>query len=90
MRKAITPMTSNALKLMLNKELNKLSDNDSTKIAIIEQSIMNSWKGIFELKVDNYSNKTRNFNQSAIPDKTSGFNNFEGRDYDSGYWRINL
>lgn len=85
MRKAIkAPMTSNALKLMLNK-LNKLSDNDSTKIAIIEQSIMNSWKGIFELKVDNYSNKTRNFNQSAIPNKTSGFNNFEGRDYDSGY-----
>lgn len=85
MRKAIkAPMTSNALKLMLNK-LNKLSDNDSTKIAIIEQSIMNSWKGIFELKVDNYSNKTRNFNQSAISNKTSGFNNFEGRDYDSGY-----
>lgn len=85
MRKAIkAPMTSNALKLMLNK-LNKLSDNDSTKIAIIEQSIMNSWKGIFELKIDNYSNKTRNFNQSAISNKTSGFNNFEGRDYDSGY-----
>ena len=85
MRKAIkAPMTSNALKLMLNK-LNKLSDNDSTKIAIIEQSIMNSWKGIFELKGDNYSNKTRNFNKSAIPNKTSGFNNFEGRDYDSGY-----
>lgn len=53
MRKAIkAPMTSNALKLMLNK-LDRLAPNDihcDTRIAILEQSIMNSWKGIFELK----------------------------------------
>ena len=53
MRKAIkAPMTSNALKLMLSK-LEKLTVNDihnDNKIAILEQSIMNSWKGIFELK----------------------------------------
>lgn len=53
MRKAIkAPMTSNALKLMLNK-LDRLAPKDihcDLRIAILEQSIMNSWKGIFELK----------------------------------------
>lgn len=53
MRKAIkAPMTSNALKLMLNK-LDRLAPNDihcDLRISILEQSIMNSWKGIFELK----------------------------------------
>ena len=55
MRKAIkAPMTSNALKLML-KKLDKLAPNDvhcDIRINILEQSIMNSWKGIFELKKD--------------------------------------
>lgn len=51
MRKAIkAAMTSNALKLMLSK-LDKLSNGDKDKkFKILEQSIMNSWKGIFELK----------------------------------------
>lgn len=53
MRKAIkAPMTSNALKLMLNK-LDRLAPKDihcDLRISILEQSIMNSWKGIFELK----------------------------------------
>lgn len=53
MRKAIkAPMTSNALNLML-KKLDKLAPNDihcDVRINILEQSIMNSWKGIFELK----------------------------------------
>ena len=53
MRKAIkAPMTSNALNLML-KKLDKLAPNDThcdIRINILEQSIMNSWKGIFELK----------------------------------------
>ncbi|GAA0774472.1 hypothetical protein GCM10008908_24360 [Clostridium subterminale] len=59
MRKAIrSSMTSNALKLMLGK-LDKLSLNDDSpgiRIAILEQSIMNSWKGIFELKECSYGN----------------------------------
>ncbi|MGJ8754116.1 phage replisome organizer N-terminal domain-containing protein [Clostridium botulinum] len=45
-------MTNNALDLML-KNLNKLSDNDDIKIKILEQSIMNSWKGVFPLKESN-------------------------------------
>lgn len=52
MRKAIkAPMTSNALKLML-KKLDKLETDVYLKVDILEQSIMNSWKGIFPLKTE--------------------------------------
>ena len=43
--------STNAMKLILNK-LSKLSSDDETKIAIVNQSIENTWKGIFELKTD--------------------------------------
>ena len=56
MRKNIkAPMTSRALELSINK-LRKMSNSESTQIEIVNQSIMNSWKGIFELK-SNQSNK---------------------------------
>lgn len=67
MRKAIkAPMTSNALKLMLTK-LEKLTSNDihnDNKIAVLEQSIMNSWKGIFELKETGSGTKKSSFGDS--------------------------
>lgn len=51
MRKQIkAPMTERAIELAITK-LNKLSGGDNDKaIAILDQSIMNSWKGLFELK----------------------------------------
>ncbi|WMI81814.1 hypothetical protein [Anaerotignum sp. MB30-C6] len=50
MRKNIkAKMTDRALELMLGK-LDKLGGDDEEKIKILQQSIMNSWKGIFELK----------------------------------------
>ena len=50
MRKQIkAPMTDRAIKLMLQK-LDTLAQNDDTKIAVLNQSILNSWKGIFALK----------------------------------------
>lgn len=54
MRKKIkAPMTDRAIELSI-KRLTKLSDGDNDKaIKIIEQSIMNSWKGLFELKGEN-------------------------------------
>lgn len=69
MRKRIkAPMTDRAIQLAINK-LNKLSGGDNDKaIKILEQSIMNSWKGLFELKEEKKSNK---------------FNNFEGRSYNN-------
>ena len=70
MRKAIkAPMTSNALKLMLNK-LDRLAPKDihcDLRISILEQSIMNSWKGIFELKEE--------LKKKVVPeDRHYGFN----------------
>ena len=43
------PMTEYALKLMLNK-LDELGNNDTKKIAILNQSITHNWQGIFPLK----------------------------------------
>jgi hypothetical protein len=52
------PMTELALKKMLNK-LNDLSGGDTGKcIAILDQSIANGWKGIFQL--DEKKTKTGN------------------------------
>lgn len=81
MRKAIkAPMTSNALNLML-KKLDKLAPNDihcDIRINILEQSIMNSWKGIFELKSKNGQKQVQYSNEKP----KLRFNNFKGRDYD--------
>ena len=53
MRKAIKKvMTDRALKTMLNK-LNKFTMNEEKQILILEQSIVNSWSDIYELKLEN-------------------------------------
>lgn len=50
MRKAIKkPVTDRSLKLTLNK-LDQYGRNDLEKIEILENSIMNCWQGVFELK----------------------------------------
>jgi hypothetical protein len=43
------PLTDHAMELLI-KRLNKLAHNDADKIEILEQSILNGWKGVFELK----------------------------------------
>ena len=48
------PLTEHALELML-KKLDKMAQDNDTKIAILEQSIENGWIGIFPLK----QNKTK-------------------------------
>ena len=48
-KKIKSPMTDRAIKLLLT-ELEKLTSDDETKIAIINQSIMRGWKGVFPLK----------------------------------------
>lgn len=63
MRKKIkAPMTDRAVTLMLSK-LDALSSDDRGKMAIVNQSIMNSWKGIFPL------NDERRYKQ---PPQTTG------------------
>jgi len=65
MRKAIkAPLTSNALKLML-KKLDKLETDVYLKVDILEQSIMNSWKGIFPLKEDTGYKKSNGYNNQS-------------------------
>ncbi len=47
--KARKPMTPRAEELLL-MDLDRLSDNEADQIAILNQSIMNSWAGVFALK----------------------------------------
>lgn len=48
-KKIKAPMTDRA-KELLKKSLDKMAQNDDDKIKILEQSIVNGWKGIYELK----------------------------------------
>ena len=65
MRKSIkATLTDCALKLTLGR-LGKLESTDAKKIEILEQSIMNSWKGIFELKEGNNGNGVRSTQQNT-------------------------
>jgi hypothetical protein len=58
MRKKIkSPMTERAVQLAMGN-LEKLSGGDNDiAIQILEQSIMNSWKGLFALKEDKQQRK---------------------------------
>lgn len=59
MRKAMKkPVTDRALTLILNK-LDKLASSDNEKIEILNQSIENSWQGVFPLKIKNSINDTQ-------------------------------
>lgn len=66
------PMTEYALKLMLNK-LDELGNNDTTKIAILNQSITHNWQGIFPLK-DEYTK------QEKQPEKKYDQNSYESEE----------
>lgn len=54
------PLTEKAKELLI-KKLNKLSNDEETQILILEESIINSWQGIFPLKDNN--KKTVKYNQ---------------------------
>ena len=59
MRKTIrAPITEIGMQMLLSK-LFRIGADDATRIAILEQSIMNGWKGIFELHNNARSNKTK-------------------------------
>ncbi|MEG2918851.1 MAG: phage replisome organizer N-terminal domain-containing protein [Clostridium sp.] len=91
MRKAVkAPMTSNALKLMLTK-LDKLASTDQDKVAILEQSIMNSWKGIFELKTDTGYKRPNGYNQpsSSIDNLKELYKEAELKDEQEGNNTVN-
>ena len=53
MRKTIkSPMSERALCLLINK-LREMSSDEKTQVAILNQSIMNSWKSVYPLNNDN-------------------------------------
>lgn len=80
MRKKIRkPMTERAITLVKNK-LNKLASvngffDRNLAISILNQSIMNSWQGVFPLKEDYKSSDPK-------PQTSNKFHNFEQRSYD--------
>lgn len=69
MRKSIKkPLTLNAFRLIL-KKLSSYSEIESVQIEILENSIMNSWQGIFPLKDKNFGGGS---NGSGREDVKSG------------------
>jgi len=69
-KKIKAPMTQKAIDLLISK-LNKLSPDKATQIKIINQSILNGWKGVFSLKEESKE-------QTKTPNK---FNQFPQRTY---------
>ena len=61
-------MTDRAIKLMLNK-LDELASNDNDKIKILNQSIMNGWKGLFPLNNKEAINGTGKQSNSKVDDE---------------------
>lgn len=70
-KKIKAPMTYKAIELLISN-LQKLSTDIPTQIAIINQSIMNGWKGVFTLKDNKSQDK---------PKTTNKFNNYPQRTY---------
>jgi DNA replication protein DnaD len=60
-KKIKKPMTDRAVELLIDK-LNKLASDDVTKIAILNQSIVNGWQGVFPLKQDTPQSKSKSNN----------------------------
>jgi len=57
-KKIKKPMTDRAVELLLIN-LDKLATDDETKIKILDQSILNSWQGVFALKETNQQTPTK-------------------------------
>ena len=78
------PLTARGFELFIRK-LDKLADDEETKIKIIEQSIENSWTGVFPLHFDVTAGASLcptggSLRRANV--KPSGFNNFTQKEYD--------
>ena len=74
MRKRIkAPLTEHALSLLL-KKLDGLGRSDTEKVEIVNQSVMNNWKGFFALKQEVRQHGTgRNDSREALEERYSDF-----------------
>ena len=68
-----SPVTEHGLKLLLNK-LTKISRNDAEKIAIVNNSIENNWKGFYGLKEES------SYQKSVQPEKKYDQNGYESEE----------
>lgn len=81
MRKSIKkPITTHGLELAV-KRLSELTSDTSIAVKIINQSIMNSWQGLFELKPENKTNafviKTRNYSKEEFDNLIDNIDDIE-------------
>ena len=76
-KKVGKPMTDRAMELMLNK-LSGLSGDVGDQIKILNQSIVNGWAGIYELK----DKKTSQNDKQSAPNRFHNFNQ-RSTDYDA-------
>lgn len=60
------PMTDRAMKMLLH-QLDELESTDERKIKVLEQSILNSWQGIFPLKDEKGGNHYESSKESYNP-----------------------
>ena len=81
MRKRIkAPLTEHALSLLL-KKLDGLGHSDAEKVEIVNQSVMNNWKGFFALKQEVRQHGTgRNDSRAALEERYQDFHDAD-RDY---------
>ena len=84
------PMTTRALKQLVNK-LNSLATNDSIKIEILNESILNGWKGVFPLKNNWTPNKVNKggFNNESRSNTSKNNEPSKGEskdEHDAKYW----
>lgn len=80
-KKMKKPLTEKAVKL-LKEKLDTLASDEGTKVAIINQSILNGWQGVFELKGGSNGQNIANNQQ----DKPGGYDTskimYNGPGYD--------
>ena len=81
MRKKVkAPLTEHALSLLL-KKLDGLGHSDAEKVEIVNQSVMNNWKGLFPLKQEVRQGGTgRNDSREALEERYQDFHDAD-RDY---------
>ena len=84
-------MTTRALELLI-KKLDKLANDDNTKIEILNESIMNGWNGVFPLK-DNSTPNNKNkggFNNESRSNTSKNNEPSKGKskedEYGPEYW----
>ena len=84
-------MTTRALELLI-KKLDRLANDDNTKIEILNESIMNGWNGIFPLKDNSTPNNKNKGGFNNEPRSNTSKNNEPSKgksedEHDAEYWK---